>query len=479
MKLLSHLAGYLPVNIASGVASFGGVYVFTRLLGASEYGIYALMLSVLALIHTISLTWVEAANYRFTGQAVERGELPDHYRTALGLMMRSIAGALVLALLVWWAVRDMPGYREIAPWIAVLLPINTVVQMALESHKAGQRVGRYAAVETFRLLAGFGLGALFCWALDWGPAAPFMGLAVAGALMALFEGPWLLKAAKGGVAQAPTRTAWVRYGLPIAAALVLDILLSASDRFLIAWIIDEAAVGAYAAGYGVADKTVLLICAWAAMAGSPLVMAAYESGGPDGARAEAAGLARTLLLIGMPAAAGLAMVAEPLAGAMIGEAVREKAQTIIPWIAFAGLMNGFLIYYFSEAFQLAHKTGQRALLMIVPAGANILLNLILLPRFDIMGAVWATLASYAIGIILLGWVGRRHVALPVPLLDVAKVAAACLAMWPVIHIMPDLGPWPSLFLKAAAGGLVYVIAAFALDAGGARAFVRNRRVSAE
>ena len=33
MKLLRHLAGYLPVNIASGIAAFGGVYVFTRLLG--------------------------------------------------------------------------------------------------------------------------------------------------------------------------------------------------------------------------------------------------------------------------------------------------------------------------------------------------------------------------------------------------------------------------------------------------------------
>ena len=86
-----------------------------------------------------------------------------------------------------------------------------------------------------------------------------------------------------------------------------------------------------------ADKTVLLVCAWAAMAGSPLVMAAYERGGRKAAREEARGLASTLLLIGMPAAVGLALVARPLAEAMIGEAVREQAMQIIPWIAFAGL----------------------------------------------------------------------------------------------------------------------------------------------
>ncbi len=37
MKLFRHLAGYLPANLASAMASFGGVYVFTRLLGAEEW----------------------------------------------------------------------------------------------------------------------------------------------------------------------------------------------------------------------------------------------------------------------------------------------------------------------------------------------------------------------------------------------------------------------------------------------------------
>ena len=61
MKLARHLAGYLPANLASAIASFGGVYVYTRLLGADEYGRYALMFSVLALIHTITLAPGEAA----------------------------------------------------------------------------------------------------------------------------------------------------------------------------------------------------------------------------------------------------------------------------------------------------------------------------------------------------------------------------------------------------------------------------------
>ena len=68
MKLLRHLAGYLPVNIASGIAAFGGVYVFTRLLGPEEYGRYALMFSVMTLVHLLSLTAAESAAFRFAGK---------------------------------------------------------------------------------------------------------------------------------------------------------------------------------------------------------------------------------------------------------------------------------------------------------------------------------------------------------------------------------------------------------------------------
>ncbi|MEL7231403.1 MAG: polysaccharide biosynthesis C-terminal domain-containing protein [Pseudomonadota bacterium] len=474
MKLLRHLAGYLPVNIASAIAAFGGVYVFTRLLEADEYGRYALMVSAMALIHTLSLTPAEAAAYRFAGKAGADGKLPDHFRTAVSLTFRSLLVTAVLIIALGAALNQLPDYLAILPWIAVLMPLNTVIQMTLESHKAGQQVGRYAAVETTRLLGGFLIGALIAWQSGLGAASPFIGMVVIGAILVAPQGLWLAGQVKSGETSPQLRRAYLAYGVPIAAALVLDLILSAADRFLIALFLGEVAVGEYAAGYGVADKTILLLCAWAAMAGSPLVMAAYERGGREAARQEARGMISTMLLIGVPAATGLALVARPLAEAMIGEDVREGAMQIIPWIAFAGLLNGILIHYFSEAFQLAHKTAERAFLMLFPAGANVIVNLILIPQFELMGAVIATLLSYGLGLCVLGLRGRRHVALPLPMLELTKVSLAAFAMWPVLSLVPEWGSWIELFAKAGIGGLTYITVAFALDAGSARAFVQQR-----
>ncbi len=479
MKLLRHLAGYLPVNIANGIAAFGGVYVFTRLLGPEEYGRYALMFSAMALIHTISLTPAEAAAYRFAGKAEAENKLPDHYRTALSVTLRSLALTALLIGALALALGKLPEYLKILPWIAVLIPLNTIIQMALESHKATQQVGRYALVETTRLLGGFTFGALIAWQSGFGAACPFIGMVIAAIIWVAPEARWLGQQAKGGATSQDQRRVYLTYGIPIAAALVLDLILSAADRFLLALFLGEAAVGEYSAGYGVADKTVLLLCAWAAMAGSPLIMAAYERGGKLAARDEARGLIRTLFLIGIPAATGLALVARPLAEALIGEGVRAGAMQIIPWIAFAGLLNGLLIHYFSEAFQLAHRTKERALLMLIPAGANVALNLILIPQYALMGAVIATVASYALGILVLSGFGRRHVALPLPIGDLIRTGLAALAMWPALMLVPSWGSWPELIAKAALGGAVYLIAALLLDAGGARGFVHDRQKSSK
>ena len=301
-----------------------------------------------------------------------------------------------------------------------------------------------------------------------GAAAPLVGMAFAYAIVALTEGHWLWTSSKGGSFDRDNAKRYLAYGLPIAGALVLDLILSASDRFLIAFFIDEAAVGAYAAGYGVADKTTLMICAWAAMAASPLLMAAYEKGSQAEIDEAASGMAKSILLIAVPSAVGIGIVAGPLSEVMIGEDLRDQARQIIPWIAVAGLFNGLLIHYFSEAFQLARKTLQRALIMLIPALGNIALNIILLPRLGVMGAVYATVGCYVLGVLLLAVFGRRHVRLPIPAMDIAKILVACLAMVGAVELIPSWGGMLELMTDAIAGVVVYGFSVVALNAAGAR-----------
>jgi O-antigen/teichoic acid export membrane protein len=172
-----------------------------------------------------------------------------------------------------------------------------------------------------------------------------------------------------------------------------------------------------------------------------------------------------MLLLTVPAAVGLALVAAPLSELMVGPALADGAAHVTPWIAASGLLAGLTTYYFHQAFTLGKRTTFLLVAMAVPAVANLILNIVLIPRFGLDGALWATLASYALGLTASAALGTRLLALPLPWLTLAQAAAASALMAAVVVRIPAMGGLPELAAKAAAGGLVYGLAIYLVDAG--------------
>lgn len=466
------LFGYFPASLAGGLASFGAVFALTRLLTPAEYGFYALALTTMGVIYTLSITWAEAAAYRFAGSAEAQGETPDHIRTVMALLAASAAFGIALMSGAILITTD-PMLRLALAAAMTTMIVTPLVNAAQEMNRAHQRVARYSALRVCQDIGAFILGTVLAWRTGLGPASPFVGLACVLAVLAVVEGGRLWRESRGGRFQPSRVKPYLAYGVPVAFALTLNIALDAGDRFLIALFLGPEAVGIYAAGYGVADKTVGLICIWAAAAGSPLMMAAWERGGPQAMREVSGHVARTLMLVAAPAATGLALVAQPLSDVMIGEEMRAQAATIMPWIALSGLINGFVLHYVSEAFQLSHRTALRAWLMLVPAIANVAFNAILLPWIGLMGAVYATVTCYALALVLLAGVGRKLAPLAWPWVDFLKVAGACAAMAIVVRLLPSPGGFAELVLKASVGAAVYAMAALIFDAAGARSALQQ------
>jgi O-antigen/teichoic acid export membrane protein len=165
---------------------------------------------------------------------------------------------------------------------------------------------------------------------------------------------------------------------------------------------------------------------------------------------------------------GLALVARPLADVMVGQGLREGAAQVTPWIAASAFLAGVTTYYFHTAFTLARRTGLLIVAMALPAAANIGLCLVLIPRFGLQGALWATVASYGLGALASWGLGRRALALPVPWLLLGKAGVASAAMALAVRAVPAYGGLGELAAKAAVGMVVYGALAFALDICGAR-----------
>jgi O-antigen/teichoic acid export membrane protein len=278
-----------------------------------------------------------------------------------------------------------------------------------------------------------------------------------------------MRLARGGRFERARLFRYAAYGVPLSISLGLNVLLASVDRFVIAAFLDEASVGAYHAGYTLSNRTLDVLFLWLAMAGQPACVAALERGGQAALDATARSQVSLMLLIGAPAAAGVALVASPLAHLMIGEGLADTAARVTPWIAAAAFLSGITNQYLNTAFTLARQTRRLMAVIAVPAVANLILTLVLIPRFGLDGAMWAVVASYGVGAVASIVMARGCCALPLPLDVVARVAAATGIMAVAVAAAPAIGGVAELALKASIGVAVYAAAALALNAAGVRA----------
>jgi O-antigen/teichoic acid export membrane protein len=455
--------GYLPANLVQGLVGLLSIVAFTRLLTPEAYGAYALAFSVSSLVHTASFTWLEAAMARFYAREAEAGALAAHFATLYRLFC-VLALALPLAAgLVVWLLPLADGLKVAITAGLVATPLRSLAKLAQEHRRAAGRVRSSALLDIGQSAGAFAIGAGLA-AIGAGGAAPLIGAGLAAAACLAFVLPEELGSVRGGRFEAARAKDYAHYGVPVALSLILSLALATTDRFMLAAFLDPASVGVYHAGYSLSNRTLDVLFIWLGAAGGPAAVAALERGGPEALKRTAREQASLMLLIGLPAAAGLALVARPLAELMVGEGLRAGAARVTPWIALSGLFSGLTTYYLHTAFTLARRTRLMLVAMAVPAGANLLLTLLLIPRFGLDGAMWATAASYGLGALASLVLGRRVMPLPIPWLDLCRCGAAAAGMTAVVLLIPPLGGFAELAAKAAAGALAYAALAFAFDA---------------
>jgi O-antigen/teichoic acid export membrane protein len=469
------MLGYIPVNVANIVVSFGTIAILTRLFDGAEFGRYALAVASMHFIHMTLFSWIEAAVARYYARAERNGELASHIKTSYvvsGLM--AIVGLPALMGLVYISPFD-DTMKMILAFAFSSTCLTLIYNIGIEAHKAAHRIGRYSAIHSSQSLIGFCVGILLILMTPLRETAPFIGIIVANVVALLIDLPFMLKRAKGGKVEKSRNREYFVYGMPVCLALMLAYMLSQGDLFFIKYFMGDEAVGQYNAGYNLANRSLDVLFLWVGMAVTPIAITALEHDGLEKTKQVLHDYGATLLLIVLPAATGVALVAEP-AGFILGESVRAEAIKIIPWIAFAGVMNGFISFYAQRGFVLARKTGALALTMIIPVILNFSLNWFLIPAFGLKGAVWATLAAYGVGLVASIIVARRYFPLPLPWKALIKTSFACLVMAGVVFAVKTPDTMPDvieLLLRAGIGASVYGLVAFATNAANCRELIKG------
>lgn len=399
-RALVDVALYAPAYVVPGLASLLTVPLLFGILGASEYGRWALLYAIAAGVPQVTTSWLEAGVVRFGHRA---GGEPNRWRVATAVL-GSIVVSAPLAIVV------VP--RAAAADIAAAMTFTAAISLYLLGIARLQSAMAFASVSvaaSVRSILGLVLGVIgallggTAWASIAGLAVGYLigevaGLsstrmarrsqATAAAIQhsALTDGPM-----DGGFDPvAPDQRR--RYEVASALNAVSNYTLAVGDRFVLSALRPLSDVGVYTATYALVDLAGRFLPTIVIGVVRPRIFRAWDRGDRHGPGRLAVPVATAMTwlvalmalgLVGVSLAARLLPVSPPLAGPIA--------------FGFAcGVAANMLALLYSAAGRQGRLSGHTA----IAAATNVALNIALIPSLGAVGAAVATAGAYAVLLLL-------------------------------------------------------------------------------
>lgn len=467
--LLKHSAQYLMARGLPGIVNFLAIALYTRMLSPDDYGRYALVVATVGLFNVFFFQWLRLALGRFL--PVYLDNIKPLLNTVLASFCILVGLTGGLGLILAWLWPD-PTWQKLILVAVPLLWAEAWFELNLSLSAIKLLPQRYGLISGIKAVSALAISTLL---VMWGMGAygPLLGLILGMLLSAFLHGRAEWKGLFPRISH-PILSEMVRYGLPLTAAFALAFVVSSSDRFFIAWLIDERSAGLYAAAYDLGQQSLTLLMVIVNLAAYPLAVRALEQKGIEAAKEQLRLNCTLLMAVAFPATIGMVVLAPSISAVLLGASFSEDATNLLPWISLAILLAGGRAYYLDLAFQLGQHTLGQVWVVGAAALLNILLNFWWIPHYGLMGAAYATVMAYLLAFILSAALGRRVFPMSIPYFDGLKIALASALMGLLLLQSPVHNDLYMLAAQVLIGGTAYLISIGLLNVCGSRTWVLRR-----
>ncbi len=429
-RLFRQSSTYALANVAaklSGVALLA-FYGDPEILSTADFGFLGGLNAVMMFGLLIAGVGLPLGILRFASNPAlspaDREAVPV---TALTLAVISgavfLAVGLALAEAAAGVFLESSGRAEVMRWLVVFIGFKVVSDVSYTVLRQRERVGAFALLGTAE--AALMVAAVIAFLLDGqGLAGVMKGYALSAAAMALVVTPMLLT-------RVPRRIRWglvgpmMAFGVPLIASGLAARFLNLGDRYLIIYLLDAEAAGAYewAARFGGVVNSFLVqsfVLAFTVLGLKSL----DETGSPDLHRQafrHFSALAGWMVL-------GLGLFVADVSRLLTDVPAYIETEGLVVLIAGGFAFYG-LYYVVVNVLYAAGRTRAVAASVSAAAALNLVLNLVLIPTVGIAGAAVATLVSYAVLAVVTARTAQASTPADYPWRALAYVVALTAGLW--------------------------------------------------
>lgn len=398
---------------------------YTYFLVAADYGVVAAAFSYIAFFNVIYQYGMDQAYLRFAA------EKPAEERDIFSAPFWAVAATSVvfsfLLILLRGPAAAISGmgaeYKNLIVYAAAVLSLDALCIVPFAKLRLQHRAWYFVGVRTASILVNVAANVILLSKCHAGPEGVFVAALLSSATSFVLLLPVIIKSLELRVPK-NLLPAMLKFAWPFVPSGLAAMAVQVIDRPILLFLTDKTSVGIYQANYRMGIFMMLVVSMFD-QAWRPFFLERMKQ--PD-ARDIFARVFTYFTFGGVWLAFALSFFIAPMIRAsFFGYHLLHPSYWqglgVIPIVLTGYLFYGFYIN-FMVAPVISKHTGMLVWITAAGAAVNVAGNLMLVPRFSIIGAAWATFASYFIMAAMLFMAGRKMYPIPYETKRLARILMA-------------------------------------------------------
>ncbi len=429
------------VGVAQTFQSMKGLIllpVFTKILGSSDYGVWSLILTTIAVMQPFILLGLPDAVLRFLSPLSKEKIVQGVITVALTvLLMGSIISIIfflssdILANTIFKEPRAVSIIRLAVPYI-ILDSVNMII---LGSFRVFGMIKKYSAVIIMKTCIEIALIVFFTFS-GYGLYGVLFSVIINESITLLLMLFFIFSYAGITRPDFSLLKPYLVFGLPLIPITLARFVIDSSDRYVIGFYLGAEKVGIYSAAYGI-GVIPLVLSTYLVYVLGPTVYNLYDNGLIEKTKMYLSYSWKYLLMLSIPSAFGLSILSRPLLLTMTTTNFVSDGIYIIPLVVLCIVFWG-MEQLFGVSLLIFKRRKIFVIAFICGAVTNFVLNILLVPRYGIIAAAVTTLVAYILITIIIGYTSRQYFKFNLNMLFIIKSIFASIIMSFLIWVINPL-----------------------------------------
>jgi len=399
-EIFKDIFKYAPSKICGTLGNALIVPIYTSLLSPEEYGLYSLSIALLSFLCILFSDWIGLSGLRFFRQNQLMQNMPKYLTTLVTLLGIN----LFIMFLIAFGFREQFNKFFNIPFMYYCSILFLIIPVAIRALlfqllRAQLKSISFTFSTILNQIMTIGLSVFFIKFYDMGALALLLGMAISISLtdvLLLFQSD-IAKHFKWQKIEWSFVLPIIKYGIPISATSLSAWIINQSNKFIMNSINGFSEVGIVGVAYGLTLPLLMTIFSMLTVAAIPRIINLYEDNfnvAPLISR-----FVGYYILVALPLVLTMALFSLDYVHVFSSNENFYIAHKIIPFFAF-GTFFLALTDYTTLQYHLANKTQIDFVLKLLSGIIGVLLNVILIPKYSLIGVGIATFSANLFYLIL-------------------------------------------------------------------------------